>query len=330
MENTKQKKYTHAIVGGTFDHLHAGHRALLAQTFAHTEQITIGLATEKLTQHKELAQAIESYHKREQYLRSYLKATYPDKDIQIIALTDMFGNSLTDQTVDAIFVTEDTYPNAEIINKERETRNLLPLVVEIVPFVFGTDKKKITSERIRAGEIDREGQNYFDIFTVQKILTLPDELRETLAHPIGRVFSDMQAVVKAYPDSLFVSVGDIVSDSLREEGTTPAIQVIDLKTRRHALEKADHHEGLTAQNPAGTITAEAVQAYKAALEKYMASQVTQTVIVTGEEDLLALPAILLAPLQTVVLYGQYEQGVVVNEVTEEMKKKVINLLKKFS
>jgi len=43
--------------------------------------------------------------------------------------------------------------------------------------------------------------------------------------------------------------------------------------------------------------------------------------VTGEEDLLALPAIVLAPLGSVVLYGQYDKGVVINEVTEELKKK---------
>ena len=52
-------------------------------------------------------------------------------------------------------------------------------------------------------------------------------------------------------------------------------------------------------------------------------------IVKGEEDLLALPAILFAPLNSVVLYGQIDLGVVMVEVTEEKKKGVEEILKKF-
>ena len=51
--------------------------------------------------------------------------------------------------------------------------------------------------------------------------------------------------------------------------------------------------------------------------------------VKGEEDLLALPAILLAPLHSIMLYGQMDMGIVMVEVTEEKKKEVMEILKKF-
>ncbi|MBI4226331.1 DUF359 domain-containing protein [Candidatus Roizmanbacteria bacterium] len=55
----------------------------------------------------------------------------------------------------------------------------------------------------------------------------------------------------------------------------------------------------------------------------------QLIVVKGEEDILALPAILFAPLHSVVLYGQIDMGVVMVEVTEQKKKEIQKLIKKF-
>jgi len=52
-------------------------------------------------------------------------------------------------------------------------------------------------------------------------------------------------------------------------------------------------------------------------------------VIDGEEDLLTLPAILLAPLSSLVLYGQWDRGAVMVEVTEEMKNQVKKLLERF-
>lgn len=53
-------------------------------------------------------------------------------------------------------------------------------------------------------------------------------------------------------------------------------------------------------------------------------------IVDGEEDLLALPAILFAPLGSLILYGHWQHGIIAVEVNEQMKKKTQNLLNKFT
>jgi hypothetical protein len=50
------------------------------------------------------------------------------------------------------------------------------------------------------------------------------------------------------------------------------------------------------------------------------------VIVDGEEDLLALPIITIAPEKAVVLYGQPLEGMVVVNVTREMQTKAKNLM----
>ncbi|TET75859.1 MAG: DUF359 domain-containing protein, partial [Candidatus Heimdallarchaeota archaeon] len=50
--------------------------------------------------------------------------------------------------------------------------------------------------------------------------------------------------------------------------------------------------------------------------------------ISGEEDLLVLPAIYETPYNSKVLYGQPNEGLVVVTVTEEIKKKVKSLIQK--
>ena len=46
------------------------------------------------------------------------------------------------------------------------------------------------------------------------------------------------------------------------------------------------------------------------------------IVINGEEDLLALPAVLFAPEGSFVVYGQPKEGVVVIKVTAEKKAEV--------
>ncbi|OFZ40262.1 MAG: hypothetical protein A2070_06905 [Bdellovibrionales bacterium GWC1_52_8] len=51
--------------------------------------------------------------------------------------------------------------------------------------------------------------------------------------------------------------------------------------------------------------------------------------IEGEEDLLALPAILFAPLGALVIYGHWQLGVVGVEVTEKTKDRAKSILNRF-
>ena len=52
--------------------------------------------------------------------------------------------------------------------------------------------------------------------------------------------------------------------------------------------------------------------------------------IANEVPPLALPAILFAPLGSIVLYGQFDQGIIVNEVSEEKKAAIVKLLRQFT
>jgi hypothetical protein len=51
------------------------------------------------------------------------------------------------------------------------------------------------------------------------------------------------------------------------------------------------------------------------------------IVVEGEEDLLTLIAIMNAPQESLVVYGQPHEGIVVVKVTEDKKTEISELLK---
>jgi len=83
------------------------------------------------------------------------------------------------------------------------------------------------------------------------------------------------------------------------------------------------------RNTPGTISQSVIKQVRVLRDRWFKDRHTQQLVIQGEEDLIALPSILLAPLDSIVLYGQYDLGVVVVKVTEEKKREAMNLLDKF-
>jgi cytidyltransferase-like protein len=329
------KPFKQAIVGGTFDHLHAGHKKFLDAAFLHAEHVHINISLPELTKHKPFFQSIQPYDVREKNIIEYLAKNHVTNRATIHQLHDIYGMAATDTHCEAIFVTESTVNNAELINIQRHKNNLPPLEIVMVSYLTGTDKQVISSQRIRAGETDRDGNSYDAFFLGKNEYVLPQALRAKLQQPIGKIFPDMQSLHQSVnKTTTIIAVGDIVSLSLLEEGYTSAICIIDYQTRRHPLDKETlpqpfRSPTLTIANPHGTINKEFAKLYRGALKKQRESQKMQVIAVDGEEDLLALPALLFSPINSVVIYGQYNAGVVVVTVTEEIKDYARKLLKEF-
>ena len=266
--------YKAAILGGTFDHFHAGHASLLSAAFSESEHVTIGLVKASLSPDKLFLGLLEDYPTRESSLRSYLHAHDLAPRATVIPISDIYGTSLTDKSIEAIFVTEETRGNAEKINVERQKLSLPPLAIISVPYTLGGDGVPISSGRIRAGEIDRAGHSYLKFFLSKSAYHLPESLRTTLAHPIGPVFTDVQKLISTLADtSPVIAVGDIVSLSLKQAGFATALSIIDYRSERRDLDKGalqasfpvvNHH----LVNPAGTINPQIAELLITSLAEY--------------------------------------------------------------
>jgi pantetheine-phosphate adenylyltransferase len=328
-------KYSHTIVGGTFDRFHLGHEKLLNTAFEQSVHVTIGISTEKLYKNKLLANTIEDYKQREKYIREYINKNKLDERAYYISIDNIYGTSLTDKDIDAIIVTEDNVNTANLINQKRSEIGFSQLEIITFPFVTGNDGEVISSGRIRKGEIDRKGNSYQSFFA-DTSLVLPETLRTVLREPIGTITQNLQSIKNADKSvPMIIAVGDIVALSFFSFGSQADVSVVDFKTRRHELHGDDEislnalNPTFSCKNPAGKIEKEAVLILRKAIEEFIQTGIKQTIKIIGEEDLMTLPAILFAPLQSVVVYGQYDQGAVIVEVTEQKKQEIAQLLKKF-
>jgi len=117
--------------------------------------------------------------------------------------------------------------------------------------------------------------------------------------------------------SMVITVGDRVTDTLGSIGRAPDVQVIDGVERRSRRQPPNvpFARLVRVKNPAGTITLGAIEG----MRKAFGGKKPVRVQVDGEEDLMAMLAIAMAPVSAVVFYGQPEVGVVAVKPNAESK-----------
>jgi uncharacterized protein (UPF0218 family) len=164
---------------------------------------------------------------------------------------------------------------------------------------------------------------------------LPEELRTELRklhgvlYPGDGVETAKQIIKDLNNYTKLISVGDIVTFNLLSAGLVPDISFVDDRTKRgpasDKIMRGTRHvlfKQLTVENPAGMITEELLQEVSSAMGEKKPTQI----FIKGEEDLAALPAIAMAPLSSVIIYGLPDKGAVLVRVTESKKKEIQSLL----
>lgn len=142
-------------MGGTFDLLHDGHRALLAAAFTpRPEKVLIGLTTDRFA--RETRPEVNPYALRERRLRAYLRTRGWTKFV-VEPIDDPFGPADDLPDLDTLVVSADRALVGKNLNQARERKGLRPLEVRAVPMVLAQDGLPIQSRRIRVGTIDRHG-----------------------------------------------------------------------------------------------------------------------------------------------------------------------------
>ena len=161
------------------------------------------------------------------------------------------------------------------------------------------------------------------------MLDLPRTLRADLKEPMGAIYTDTAALL-ADAGKPLVTVGDMVTYHLLEAGRVPDLALVDEKTKRSAVdsEVADAITGfdrtVEVANPAGTLTRELLDAMRDGLD----SDGTTLVDVDGEEDLAALPVVLMLPENASVVYGQPDEGMVLVTPDSAVRDRVRSILER--
>ncbi len=132
-----------------------------------------------------------------------------------------------------------------------------------------------------------------------------------------------------------VTVGDMVTHTFLKNGVRPHIMYFDLMTERKPYEVLDEElKDVVAnrhlvKNAAGEISTDLIRESERAFKKVKKSKWTRYAIqVLGEEDLAALPAIILSEDDWLIVYGEPGVGMRIIKSDLKIRKKVVETLMK--
>ena len=147
--------------------------------------------------------------------------------------------------------------------------------------------------------------------------------------PLGILLPEIQAdkenILKHIEqDHYIITVGDRTTEKMIDFDLIPSLQIVDGIEKREKREppKLVNSTEITVDNPPAEITSQSIDVIKKAFS--MKSPIR--ILVNGEEDLLVLPVCIHAPDNSVVLYGQPNEGLVIVKITSEIRNKAQNLL----
>jgi pantetheine-phosphate adenylyltransferase len=321
-------------MGGTFDHFHAGHEFFLTFASEIGFKLLIGISTNKMVQAKSYLSTVQPYAARVKQVKDFCDQR--GIQYQIIPLDNPYGPTLDRESkVKALCVTKETERGADKINQIRAAGQLRPLPVFVANMIYDESGQELHADRIRAGQVNRTGQVYRQLFNTT--LELTDIQKSALQPPLGRVLQSEQLNnlaqrLASQPSELPICVvGDhslnyFVTNQLKYQ-----LGVFDGLEQRQPTSSGSTNlpdSVSTVANPAGSITQDSVDALVKLLSKLNQSKTPTHLKVEGEEDLLTAALILLLPLHSLVYYGQPNQGMVEVLVTEQVKEKVFGILSK--
>jgi GTP-dependent dephospho-CoA kinase len=160
------------------------------------------------------------------------------------------------------------------------------------------------------------------------VLLLKKECRKKFKKPFGKIYPNLNDINRSILENHFIiSIGDETTNNLLNADIIPKIGIIDniieRKTSKHSIKY--NAVTLNAVNPPGTITDELWATIQKSFDIACKSNVL--IVVEGEEDLVVIPCVLMAPEGSLILYGQPGEGVVLvetNKVKETAKEMLDN------
>ncbi|GJQ85440.1 hypothetical protein Trydic_g23865 [Trypoxylus dichotomus] len=147
--------YKHSVLGGTFDQLHTAHKLLLTEaSLRATDKITVGVTDENMLQNKTLWELIQPVEKRINAVKDFLEDVNSELITDVVRISDLYGPTKDDPTMNVIIVSSETVRGAYKINELRCNKGLEPLKIVTLdlieePHHFPNEETKISSSTCR-------------------------------------------------------------------------------------------------------------------------------------------------------------------------------------
>lgn len=136
-------------MGGTFDHLHEGHKFLIKISLSISNKVVIGLTTNELLKNKKYVSKIEDYETRKKKILNFVNTFADLKRVDIIELKEPYGPPINEPGYEGLIVSQETYPVALKMNEIRENKGFKPMIIIVIPVLRDKYNKKVSSTSIR-------------------------------------------------------------------------------------------------------------------------------------------------------------------------------------
>ncbi|GAA5858977.1 hypothetical protein JCM8547_007185 [Rhodosporidiobolus lusitaniae] len=140
--------YDVVALGGTFDHLHAGHKILLSMACAITQtKLIVGVSGDSLLKNKKYPELLESLEHRIRTVERFIELVRPSIAHEVVPLQDVYGPTAHDPSIEALVVSDETRQGGSTINDLRLSRNLNALDIHIINLVADDAEADEASKR---------------------------------------------------------------------------------------------------------------------------------------------------------------------------------------
>lgn len=138
-------KYKEAVFGGTFDHLHSGHKVLISiASLICLNTLFIGLSIDKLLAKKKYSQMLQSFDKRKEILLDFIGFIKPELKVTIEPLNDLYGPSIY-ESIEVLVVSKETERGGKAVNTKRTELNRKPcdlIIIDYITAASDTEEEK--------------------------------------------------------------------------------------------------------------------------------------------------------------------------------------------
>ncbi|KAL4216382.1 hypothetical protein ACF0H5_024109 [Mactra antiquata] len=149
------QQYGHTVLGGTFDRLHVGHKILLTEgCILGTSELTVGVTDGQVNDKKTLRELIEPVEERVAVVKQFLTEIKPSLDYNVVPIYDVYGPTITDQSMNFIVLSDETRKGGAMVNEKRQDLGMNKLdecVIELVEDLQHSEyeENKVSSSSLR-------------------------------------------------------------------------------------------------------------------------------------------------------------------------------------
>ncbi|KXN70694.1 hypothetical protein CONCODRAFT_28921, partial [Conidiobolus coronatus NRRL 28638] len=123
-------------LGGTFDHLHPGHKILLSiSALAPSNELFCGVMAPATLKSKSFGDLLESIDTRIENVAKFLKFFNWGLNVEVAPINDGFGPTITNPDFDTLILTEETAKGGQLVNDKRVELGWQPLKNLVVSLI---------------------------------------------------------------------------------------------------------------------------------------------------------------------------------------------------